>query len=108
MAGITSYDPSGPSSEIVATFTMRKEDLYSLDMWLIPAIATAIEAWLPYSSGYPASEASEADYRAKLDDMLAKLHMATDNNNYCISADVLSQVNDGLAMLVDILPGLWL
>jgi hypothetical protein len=107
MADIIDYDPSGPDGEVIAQFTLRKSDLVSLDMWLIPAIATAIEAWLPHMTGIPASETDGASYQVKLNDMLAKLRMATDND-YCVDSDILAEVNDGLTMLADILPGLWL
>ena len=106
MADIVDYDPSGPDSEIVAQFTLRKADLCSLDAWLMPAIATAIEAWTPYMTGIPASETDEASYRATINDMLAKLRLAADDA-YCVDSDIFAQVRDGLTMLVDILPGLW-
>jgi hypothetical protein len=107
MPDITNYDPTGPDSEIVAQFTLRKSDLVSLDMWLIPAIATAIETWIPRMSGIPAREEDEQAYKQKLIDMLAKLRMAS-SSDYCISSEVLAEVQDGLNTLVDVLPDLWL
>jgi hypothetical protein len=108
MSDIISYDPSGPDNEVVAQFTLRKSDLVSLDMWILPAIATAIETWIPHMTGIPAHEQEEHVYRQKLTDMIAKLRLASDSNSYCVDEDVLVQVQDGLKTLVDVLPELWL
>lgn len=108
MSDIISYDPGGPDSEVVAQFTLRKSDLVSLDIWILPAIAKAIETWIPHMTGIPASEQDEQAYRQKLTEMIAKLRLVSDSNSYCVDEDVLVQVQDGLKTLVDVLPALWL
>ncbi len=106
MSETINYDPSGSDDEVVAQFVLRRSDLVSLDMWLLPAIATAIEAWLPRMSGIPAAEQDEQAYKQKLLDMIAKLRLAS-CSDYCVSSSVFAEVQDGLKTLIEVMPDLW-
>ena len=108
MEDITVYDPDAPDSEVVARFTMRRTDLYSLDMWLTGAIATAIEVWLPYQNGMPATEESEKHYHEHIMEIVRKLKLATDDNNDCVGPKILDEVHEGLVMLADTMQLMWI